>query len=262
MSESFIKKRKGKFSVPFALFYILLYFGWSLILSSLIKQPVLAMIIANTMGAAGYFVCKHFDSDRELVIRNLPSLSDINNGFLVFILAALTVLVFLCVQIFSISMPELITKNFQLRETAILTVGHHSLMYILLSVVFAPLCEECIFRGMVFPVFNRRFGLVFSVFVSSVLFAVLHGTLLHMITAPLVGILCALAFYLTDDVFYSIFVHSFYNFLLIMAMFAEFQLPVVDKPAAVSFLLIGYLVVVSVFVYSKRKSVLPIYDAQ
>jgi membrane protease YdiL (CAAX protease family) len=53
--------------------------------------------------------------------------------------------------------------------------GGDAALGILSAVVAAPFFEEVIFRGLLFATFRRRFGLLFSAFASSLIFAGAHG---------------------------------------------------------------------------------------
>lgn len=76
------------------------------------------------------------------------------------------------------------------------------------AIVYAPILEELIFRG-VFLQKLRPYGNLFAVFVTSVLFALLHG-----ITAPLVfisGFFFGVAYLISGNLLVSIALHSLYN---------------------------------------------------
>jgi membrane protease YdiL (CAAX protease family) len=53
--------------------------------------------------------------------------------------------------------------------------GGDAALGLLSAVVAAPFFEEVIFRGLLFATFRRRFGLLFSAFASSLIFAAAHG---------------------------------------------------------------------------------------
>ena len=243
--------KKPVFSVLFAVLYVMLYFALATGINALIRQPLVATVIADIIAVAGYFVCKRYDVDNDLLFgrdANRESLSFKSVCLALLVLLIGFFIVFLSVQFFSLSFPELVTKNLLKRQEAMTSLGADSFIVILLSSVLAPVCEECIFRGVVLPVFSRKFGYVFGIFISSFVFGLFHGTLLHIIVAPLLGLFCAYAYYLTGNIVSSILVHSGYNTLLMVLTFMNAALPAMSRYTAAFVLILGYLSVIVMFV--------------
>jgi membrane protease YdiL (CAAX protease family) len=82
-------------------------------------------------------------------------------------------------------------------------------------IVFAPPCEEIFFRGFVFPGLARGWGLAAGVIASAVLFSGFH--LLYKSFVPIagVGIVFALAYYKSRNMFSPIIAHIAFNSLSI-----------------------------------------------
>lgn len=89
-------------------------------------------------------------------------------------------------------------------------------MYIFLSVVAAPFVEELLMRGILFTNISCDFNVIVGSVVSSLIFAVLHGTIIHLITAFICGMMFAYVYIATRSLLYSIFVHATYNALSIV----------------------------------------------
>lgn len=88
-----------------------------------------------------------------------------------------------------------------------------------LAVLVAPLVEETIFRGFLYPVIARSFGVPTGIVVTGILFGLLHGLqlgwawgLVGLLT--LVGIVFTYARARTGTVFASYLCHLGYNFML------------------------------------------------
>jgi len=86
----------------------------------------------------------------------------------------------------------------------------------------APLVEETLFRGYLYPMFARSFGVVPSILLTGVLFGVMHGaqlgwtwSLVAMLT--LVGIIFTLVRARTGTVLASFLMHLGYNGLISIA---------------------------------------------
>jgi len=81
---------------------------------------------------------------------------------------------------------------------------------ILLAVVAAPLCEELIFRGMIFRGLRKGYGRWLSILAGAFLFAVVHPPI-SFVPVFALGIFAALAFEYSDAVWSGMLVHASYN---------------------------------------------------
>lgn len=87
-----------------------------------------------------------------------------------------------------------------------------SLTLMAFSAVFvAPLAEEVIFRGYLYPVAKSFAGPNAAIFFSALLFAACHGNIPLMLPLFLLGILMALAYEWTGSLWASISIHFFFN---------------------------------------------------
>ena len=84
------------------------------------------------------------------------------------------------------------------------------IIYIIYSVILAPITEEILFRGMILKnlsVVNKKFAIIFSSF----LFGLFHENFPQMITATLIGILLAYVAVKSDSILIPIGLHIFNN---------------------------------------------------
>lgn len=101
-----------------------------------------------------------------------------------------------------------IEELFRYRNTAML--------FMAMAVLVAPLVEETVFRGYLYPLFAKTFGVAFSVIVTGVLFGLMHGAQLGW-TWGLVSVLIAVGIIFTfvrartGTVFASFLLHLGYN---------------------------------------------------
>lgn len=79
------------------------------------------------------------------------------------------------------------------------------------AAIIAPLAEEIIFRGYLYPVAKSFAGMTAGVFFSALLFAACHGNVPLMLPLFLLGILLALAYEWTGSIWASISIHFFFN---------------------------------------------------
>lgn len=85
--------------------------------------------------------------------------------------------------------------------------------YLFFSCILAPLAEESMIRLYSYNQLKRSSNWIVSMIVSSFVFAVLHGTLTHIIIATLFGVILTLSYEYTSCGFIPIIGHSIYNFM-------------------------------------------------
>lgn len=99
-----------------------------------------------------------------------------------------------------------------------LTLPHNLpaiVLYIAQICVLAPVCEEFLFRGFILQNL-RRFGSAFAVFVSAILFAMVHGNLLQMPLAFLVGIALGVLMIEFGSIWVTVLMHCAVNTLSVV----------------------------------------------
>ena len=111
-----------------------------------------------------------------------------------------------------------IEEVFKFKETAILFVA--------MAVFVAPLVEETLFRGYLYPLFARSFGVTPAILLTGVLFGLMHGGQLGwapglVAVLTMVGIVFTLVRARTGTVFASFLMHLGYNSLIGLSMILE-----------------------------------------
>lgn len=86
-------------------------------------------------------------------------------------------------------------------------------LYLLLSVLVAPLFEELLMRGVFYADLKRHVGLqpFVSAVVSSILFAAVHGTVTHLFVGFFCGMLFAFVREVSGSVFWAVLSHMTFN---------------------------------------------------
>jgi membrane protease YdiL (CAAX protease family) len=113
-----------------------------------------------------------------------------------------------------------ITEFFRDRPSAFLLAAF--------GILVAPLMEELIFRGFLYPALARFTGVLPAVIITGVAFALLHGTQLSYAWAPLfvlliVGLALTVARVLTRSVAACVLMHMAYNFTLFVQLYIGTQ---------------------------------------
>lgn len=91
------------------------------------------------------------------------------------------------------------------------------------GITLAPVLEELFFRGMLYPVLRRGFGLILAVLLTAAAFAAIHGAQLGYAWAPvlsifIVGLVFTIVRVRTNSVAASFLMHCGYNFALFSAL--------------------------------------------
>ncbi|MGH9775129.1 MAG: lysostaphin resistance A-like protein [Candidatus Acidiferrales bacterium] len=99
---------------------------------------------------------------------------------------------------------------------------HSALMLMLMGLLIAPLFEETIFRGYIYPVIARRFGIGSGIFVTGTLFGLMHavqlwGGWMQIFLLIVVGIVFTYARAAFRSVLASYLLHVSYNGFLFAA---------------------------------------------
>jgi len=94
-----------------------------------------------------------------------------------------------------------------------------ALMFMAMAVLVAPLVEETLFRGYLYPLFARSFGVWPGILLTGLLFGLMHGAQLgwtwSLVTILIgVGIVFTLVRARTGSVFASYLMHLGYNSLI------------------------------------------------
>ena len=135
---------------------------------------------------------------------------------LVYFFAGAGLSLFVALLTASMKTPENtpIEELFKYRQTA--------LMFVAMAVLVAPLVEETLFRGYLYPMFARAFGIGPAILLTGLLFGLMHGaqlgwtwSLVAILTT--VGVILTLVRARTGTVFASFLMHLGYNGLISVA---------------------------------------------
>lgn len=89
------------------------------------------------------------------------------------------------------------------------------ILYLILSVTFAPIVEELLMRGLFYRHLRKRFSMMFCFFISSFVFMFAHGTTEHLPLTLALSMLICFVYEITDNMLYCILIHMFNNLVSI-----------------------------------------------
>lgn len=118
----------------------------------------------------------------------------------------LTILAGTACYILSVEIAGITMAVFSMREgkgTSALTA---SMLSALLNSLAAGVFEEVLFRGVMFPAYRQK-SLFRGIWLSSLLFGMLHFNITQGVYAVVIGIFLCLTYYLTDNLIYPIVTH-------------------------------------------------------
>jgi membrane protease YdiL (CAAX protease family) len=92
------------------------------------------------------------------------------------------------------------------------------ILYMLMAIFVAPLYEEMMFRGLVFPYLVKRAGLARGTVLVSLLFALMHFHLPSFVPLFLLSAALSLAYWRTGSLWVSIGMHTIFNAVSILAL--------------------------------------------
>lgn len=111
----------------------------------------------------------------------------------------------------SLPFPEAMMENYE--TTSSLVVGTSGVLAWISTVLMAPIVEEVVFRGFVYSRLKEGTGMIAAVIVTSLLFGVVHGTVIWAAYAFVIS----LAFIFVRERFYSLWAsilfHVAFNFV-------------------------------------------------
>ena len=82
---------------------------------------------------------------------------------------------------------------------------------ILYVALLAPVTEELVLRGIIFPVARQKRGNLYAIIISSIFFALIHMNGIQLITGLFMGVIIGYAIVLTDNVYIGIIIHAVNN---------------------------------------------------
>lgn len=96
-----------------------------------------------------------------------------------------------------------------------LKINLNTFFYISSIVIFAPLCEEFLYRGYILNAF-KKFGFFQAIVFTSFLFSLRHPPIYHAISAGFMGLIFGYLVYRTGSIFSGVLAHAANNMIIIL----------------------------------------------
>ncbi|WP_454052219.1 CPBP family intramembrane glutamic endopeptidase [Clostridium sp. Marseille-Q7071] len=91
-------------------------------------------------------------------------------------------------------------------------VYNESILSLISGIIFIPIFEEILFRGIIFNELRDNLSLITSILIQGFIFAVMHGNIIQVIYTFPLAIMLALVYVWTNSIWASILLHVFFNF--------------------------------------------------
>ena len=108
---------------------------------------------------------------------------------------------------------EVLVRNRSISNTVLLVV----------VAFIGPVTEEVFFRGFLYSAFKKSWGVLPALFISSILFSVVHLQVYSFLPLFIIGWLLAYLFEKTRSLFPAIFLHAVYNLILILILLGQLE---------------------------------------
>ncbi len=97
--------------------------------------------------------------------------------------------------------------------------GFKFVIGIISMAVLPAICEELLFRGLIFKGVQSKFGAHASIIITAAMFTLLHGSLQQTVYQFILGILLGYAMYYGRSIVYPILLHFVNNFIVVLSSF-------------------------------------------
>lgn len=102
-----------------------------------------------------------------------------------------------------------------------------------LALLVAPVCEELMMRGIVYGSMRTKFGIIPAFIVTGLAFALIHGTLTHIVPVFVMSLLLCCILEATGNLWFCILTHVIYNFAPLLLQGVPIAWPISSLPVVI-----------------------------
>ena len=84
------------------------------------------------------------------------------------------------------------------------------------TIIIVPIIEEIVFRGLFYKLLKSYFSILTSMVISSIIFSVVHETILASVVLFSVGLISCLSYERYRSIIYPIIIHSLFNLFMLL----------------------------------------------
>jgi len=176
-------------------------------------HPVLLTAEAASYAGAGWFAWWRLRETRGKIVFRRPGAVDVR-AILIGVGVTVLVRVATAFQLTATHQTNHVQSGFEhftvvgkLPTVTIISVA----LTVLCAVCLAPLVEEMVFRGLLFGALASRIGVLAAALISAVVFGAAHGDLVLFPSLAAVGLISAIAYAATGNLWVSVTIHAVNN---------------------------------------------------
>lgn len=142
----------------------------------------------------------------------------------ILIYVCIAIISFLCLYPIITCIDSLLVKAGSKLNTLPYTLNTKSYLISILSLVIAPaICEELLFRGIIFQGL-KKYGKSFAIIISSLMFSLYHMSISQTVYPILIGLLLGVIMFYEENIYYCIAIHLTNNFLSLTLSYFKISL--------------------------------------
>lgn len=164
-------------------------------------------VIAGVLTILTYFIIFKVRKRKFTAEIGLSKMPLFNAGIMVLLGAALNPATILILSL--IPFPERFTKRYEV-ESSVLTESS-TLIMVITTVILAPILEEIVFRGLIHTRLKRCMPMLASMIISAWIFGMMHGAVIWVIYASVIGFILAWVYEKYNSLLASIALHFGFN---------------------------------------------------
>lgn len=178
-----------------------------MITEKILEQSMTMTLISGILALLTYwivFLIRKKKFAQEVKLRKIPV-----KGILAVLLMGITFNIVISTLLATIPFPDAWMETYQ-QNSSVLTGGNEVISF-LATVFMAPVLEEIVFRGLIYDRLKKGMPAVVAAIISSLAFGLMHGTIIWMMYAFVLGVVLVIVFERFHSLFANMLLHFGFN---------------------------------------------------
>ncbi|WP_075680188.1 CPBP family intramembrane glutamic endopeptidase [Roseburia sp. 831b] len=178
-----------------------------MITEKILEQSMTMTLISGILALLTYwivFLIRKKKFAQEVKLRKIPA-----KGILAVLLMGITFNIVISTLLATIPFPDAWMETYQ-QNSSVLTGGNEIISF-LATVFMAPVLEEIVFRGLIYDRLKKGMPAVVAAIISSLAFGLMHGTIIWMMYAFVLGVVLVIVFERFHSLLANMFLHFGFN---------------------------------------------------
>lgn len=178
-----------------------------MITEKILEQSMTMTLISGILALLTYwivFLIRKKKFAQEVKLRKIPV-----KGILAVLLMGITFNIVISTLLATIPFPDAWMETYQ-QNSSVLTGGNEVFSF-LATVFMAPVLEEIVFRGLIYDRLKKGMPAVVAAIISSLAFGLMHGTIIWMMYAFVLGVVLVIVFERFHSLLANMLLHFGFN---------------------------------------------------